>query len=137
MPSHSDRSKTQALIDEAPIGIFEIDDDGQYIDVNQAACDLVGYSEAELLDMSITDLHPNSDTLDDVSLFSEVQEHGQARTETALQQKTGQNIGVILDAVHIDDRIVGYVEEITEVDHSEPQVEEESAASVPHTVESD
>lgn len=127
MSSPSDRSQSHALINEAPIGIFEIDDDGQYIGVNQAACDLVGYSEAELLDMSITDLHPNSEALEDVSLFTEVQKRGQARTETALQQKTGQNIGVILDAVRIDDRIVGYVEEITERRAYERELEQREA----------
>jgi PAS domain S-box-containing protein len=127
MASPPDRSASRTLINEAPIGIFEIDDDGQYIGVNPAACDLVGYSEAELLDMSITDLHPDSETLEDVRLVSEVKEHGQARTETALRQKTGQNVGVILDAVYIDDRIVGYVDEITERRGDERELEQREA----------
>jgi len=114
MPSSSDRSTDRTLINEAPIGVFELDKDGHCIDVNPAACELVGYSREELRDMSITDLAPGENDGERMSEVSEVQQSGHVRTETVLLHKEGHEVDVHLDAAHIEDRIVAYVHDITE-----------------------
>ena len=45
---------------EAPIGMAMIDPEGRWLLVNQALCDLIGYSEAELLERTLHDVtHPD------------------------------------------------------------------------------
>ena len=66
-----------ALLGEAAdcledVGVFVWDEDRNYVAVNQAACDLVGRSRAELLRAKVGDLSPSS--VDEV--FDEVQRRG-------------------------------------------------------------
>ncbi len=46
------------LVEGAPEGVFVADPEGRYIDVNAAACRLLGYTREELVGMRITDLVP-------------------------------------------------------------------------------
>ncbi|MCP4716605.1 MAG: PAS domain S-box protein, partial [Deltaproteobacteria bacterium] len=48
--------KHRTYIENAPDGIFIADSSGGYVDANQAACRMTGYSRAELLNMSIPEL---------------------------------------------------------------------------------
>ena len=51
--------------EHAPIGIALVLPDGKWLKVNQAMCDLVGYSEAELLERTFQDItHPDDLDLD-------------------------------------------------------------------------
>ena len=44
------------LFEQAPDGLFIVDAEGDYIDVNQAGCDILGYSREELLRLNVTDV---------------------------------------------------------------------------------
>lgn len=57
----------QSTFDSAAVGMAVADCDGRYIKVNQAMCEFVGYSEAELLDMSYHDITHQDDLADNVS----------------------------------------------------------------------
>ncbi|MCX6549141.1 MAG: PAS domain S-box protein, partial [Acidobacteria bacterium] len=51
----------RGYVENAPDGVFITDDSGAYLDVNQAACKITGYSRDELLTKHIPDLlHPDS-----------------------------------------------------------------------------
>jgi len=53
--------KFKFYIDNAPSGFFAIDKKGNYLEVNQAFCEITGYSESELLGMGLPDIiHPSS-----------------------------------------------------------------------------
>lgn len=58
--SHSSQwSHFKAVFDHAPLGMDLTDDRGRFLQVNKALCQMMGYSEAELLDMRWQDLtHP-------------------------------------------------------------------------------
>ncbi len=45
-----------ALVEQASDALFVHDYDGRLIEVNQQACDILGYSKQELLNMSVTDI---------------------------------------------------------------------------------
>jgi diguanylate cyclase (GGDEF)-like protein/PAS domain S-box-containing protein len=62
----------RSAFDNAPIGMALVGLEGQWLDVNQALCELVGYSEHELLRLTFQDLtHP--DDLDaDLALVDDV-----------------------------------------------------------------
>ncbi|PKL18742.1 MAG: histidine kinase, partial [Spirochaetae bacterium HGW-Spirochaetae-5] len=51
-------SKFRSYIDNAPDGVFITDNEGHYLEVNPAASSITGYSQEELLSMSIPDLQP-------------------------------------------------------------------------------
>ena len=48
----------QFFIDQATIGIFRIDEDGNIINVNSHACESLGYSREELYGMTVLDIDP-------------------------------------------------------------------------------
>lgn len=54
-------ARYRALIEQAPDGIFLADLSGRYIDVNSAACRMLGYTRDELLSKTIMDLIPQED----------------------------------------------------------------------------
>src|SRR5687767_4169287 len=43
-------------IDPGPIAILVADEEGRYVAVNQFACDMLGYSRAELLGLNVADI---------------------------------------------------------------------------------
>jgi PAS domain S-box-containing protein len=45
-------------IDPGPIAILVADEDGRYVAVNQFACDMLGYSRADLLGLRWSDVAP-------------------------------------------------------------------------------
>ena len=126
MASEPDISSYQAYFDKAPIGIFEVNADGQYVAVNEAACELVGYSEGELLNMTITDLLAEDDGDARPTSFFEVQERGQTRAEETLYHQDGHEVTVILEAAALeDDRYVAYVQDISMEKEYERRLEQQ------------
>jgi PAS domain S-box-containing protein len=52
-------ARLRAIFDSAPVGIAIADGEGRYLMVNRAQCEMLGYSEAELLQRSFSDItHP-------------------------------------------------------------------------------
>ncbi len=54
----SKEARYRSAFEYAPVGMALVNPDGCYIAVNRALCQLLGYSESELLDMSWLDLTP-------------------------------------------------------------------------------
>ena len=48
-------------IEHGPVAVVVFDEDGRYVAVNQFACDLLGYTGAELLQMRLGDLAVDRD----------------------------------------------------------------------------
>ena len=57
---------------EAPIGMALIDPEGRWLLVNQALCDLIGYSETELLERTLHDVTHPEDLPGQVALIREL-----------------------------------------------------------------
>ena len=52
--------RLRALFEKATVGLAQLTPDGHWIRVNQRFCDIVGYTQAELLQLSVRDItHPN------------------------------------------------------------------------------
>lgn len=66
------RQRLQALFDLSIDAIILVDDEGHYIDVNQAAAKLFGYSREELLRMKVGDLTPGENREDLKAIWREV-----------------------------------------------------------------
>ena len=56
----TDERIRKALYSEAPVAIAKVAKDGRFMEVNQAFCDIVGYSRAELVKKRFQDItHPD------------------------------------------------------------------------------
>ncbi|OBZ34474.1 PAS domain S-box-containing protein [Methanohalophilus euhalobius] len=82
-------SKFRSYINNAPDGIFVADKNGDYIEVNKAACETTGYSQEELLSMNLMDLIPPEDHGRVIETFGTFGKKGFADTEFHFVRKDG------------------------------------------------
>jgi PAS domain S-box-containing protein len=106
--------KYRSYIDNAPDGIFVADAQGRYVEANPAACQITGYSEEELLTMSVSDLVP-PDTREKASEhFAQVKRTGKASGEFSFIKRDGSRGYWAVEAVQLSEtRFLGFVKDIT------------------------
>lgn len=59
----------RAIFDQAAVGIARVATDGQWLDVNQKLCEIVGYPEDQLLTKKFQDITYPEDLAEDLGLF--------------------------------------------------------------------
>ncbi len=106
----------KAITEQSTDGITVADVDGNYVYVNPAFCDMMGYTESELLTMSVFDVKAPEQ---DHSSFEKTKtSHEGAPFEVVLQRKDGSTFiaEVLGKNVHIDGQhqVLGTVRDITE-----------------------
>jgi PAS domain S-box-containing protein len=105
----------RAYLEGSPVAIFVANQEGNYEYVNGAACKLIGYDRAELLQMNVRQLVPKEDLQKRGGHFERLKETGHSVDELRLQKKDGQIIWVRLSAGKMPDgKLVGFCEDITE-----------------------
>ena len=112
-------SKSEAryrkYIENAPEGIFVVDAEGKYVDVNESSCRMLGYSRDELLSLAIPDLAPPNAPPEAFASFAQLKETGAVQTEVVLRKKDGADIHVSLKAVALpEDRFMAFCSDITD-----------------------
>ncbi len=113
-------------IHNAPYGIFVADKLGNYLDVNQAACEITGYTEAELVGMNLLDLIPNEDKGKAQQNFSNLKKSSSANITIDFYTKSGDRRTWKVKAVKLDDnRYIGFTEDITEQKKLEEKIKYE------------
>ena len=107
--------KFRIYVSDSPVAFFVVNKDGKYVEVNKAACSLLGYSKDELLELSIANLLFEEDLTFGLKQFGLLQEKGKARFEVALKKKDGYPVYVILNATKLPDgKMMSFCENITE-----------------------
>lgn len=115
--------KYRGYIDTSPEGVFVTDAEGHYIEVNRSACDLIGYTEDELLAMNIAQLVLPEDFDRAHKIFQNLQETGQIYTETRLLKKDGSVCTVNLNAIVLPNGTpLGFVSDISERKQAEERI---------------
>ncbi len=109
------KDKFRTYIQSSPISVFQADDNGNYTFVNPAACTLLGYSEEELLHMSIQDIQPKEFLEKGFESFKEVKQNGISKNfEMPFLRKDGSHVDIVLDATKIaDNEYIAYVKDIS------------------------
>jgi PAS domain S-box-containing protein len=74
--------------------IFLCDAQAQFVGVNQAACELTGYSQDELLRMSVPELHEEADLLAFRRYFTPIMSGVDVTSESLLRRKDGTKVPV-------------------------------------------
>lgn len=107
--------KYKNYIESAPDGVFVTDETGKYLEVNDAASRITGYSKEELLSMSMSDLLIDKTVDDIVAFFKQLIERGSFKTESSLKHKNGLKRWLEISAVQLDKtRFLGFVKDVTE-----------------------
>ena len=83
--------KFRSYIERAPDGVFMVDDTGRYLDVNNAAIRITGFSREEFLTMSIRDLVADESSEDGMAHFKKLMETGAAVSDLWHKHKDGSN----------------------------------------------
>jgi PAS domain S-box-containing protein len=114
---------TRDVIELAPDAFFQANLDARYIDVNRAACRLLGYDRDELLGMTIFDLIPAEDAARlEADRHEMLQPGARIQSEWRLKRKDGTDVPVEVSAnILADGRWHAFVRDISERKRVEDQ----------------
>jgi len=107
--------KYRTLFENSPYGVFLVDNNAKYIEVNDAACEMTGYSKEELLCLSIPEISaPDDETRSqDIKPFLDIQSTGKGEGIIHLKHKDGSIFKANLKGAKIDDNsVVGICEKL-------------------------
>nr|WP_242518225.1 EAL domain-containing protein [Thiorhodovibrio winogradskyi] len=113
----------RTYIEHAPEGIFVLNENGRFVDVNPSACAMVGYSRDELLEMAGADLVPPELVGRHAGAFAKALTDRHHELEIGLRRKDGADIISSLRAIILPDGLVmGFCVDITERKRAEEQI---------------
>ncbi|MFV5695219.1 PAS domain S-box protein [Flavobacterium sp. LB3P122] len=116
-------AKFKNYIDNAPDGIFVLDEKGRYLDVNPAATLLTGYSKEELLTMKFGDLSSVESVEEYFKEFQNLLNNGIAKKEIKTIHKKGEIRWWSVEAVKLsENRFLGFAKDITESKKSKNKI---------------
>jgi PAS domain S-box-containing protein len=78
-------------VDNGPLAIFVADENGRYVAVNTLACELLGYTRAELLELTAHDLAPEEPV---AASFAQLAREGSLSGTTVLRHKDGSDVKI-------------------------------------------
>jgi PAS domain S-box-containing protein len=109
--------KLRSYIEQTLDGVMVVDGQGQYLEVNPAAAEMLGYSEQELRELGIPGvLWPDdAERQAGVAHFQRVAAEGRSVGEVSLRRKDGSRLIADVHAVALGgDRFLGIVRDVTE-----------------------
>jgi PAS domain S-box-containing protein/putative nucleotidyltransferase with HDIG domain len=106
-------------------GFWLTDMQGHFLDVNDASCNLIGYSRDELLNMSIPDVEAIEKSEETAKHIRKIEEVGHDRFETQHRRKDGGIVDVEISVNYLPvggGRMVVFVRDITESKRMEEEL---------------
>ena len=108
------QEKTQMFLESIPEALFVVTPEGRYIEVNNSACELLGYRREEMLELSIIDLIPPHLHDESIATFSKLKQEGTIYEEIVIQRKDGPQLYGEIYATALDDgNYLGTVRDIS------------------------
>jgi diguanylate cyclase (GGDEF)-like protein/PAS domain S-box-containing protein len=105
----------EEILPTMPDGFFMADLGGRIVRVNEKLCIMLGYSETDLLGMSIEDIEQKETILDVQRHMKKIQENGYDRFDTVLRRKDGSAIDIEIYATYVhDSHFIVFLRDITE-----------------------
>ncbi len=115
-------ARYRGYVDNAPDGIFILSDAGRYIDVNQIACRMLGYSREQLLSKTPRDILPASEWRTFLRSLDELQRTGYTQAEVTFVRADGSTFPGAVTARRLSvDRHIGFVRDITRLRQAQQQ----------------
>jgi PAS domain S-box-containing protein len=117
--------KFRSYVENAPVGVYVVDGDTRYVEVNEAATEMTGYSRTELLNMEVSDLHPER-SMDKVrNAFQKLLDEGEVKVELPYLARDDTEGQMVLKAVEIsENRYLGFSLDVTERKEAEEKLEQ-------------
>ena len=118
------KEKNQFYLENAPLAFFVCKPDGKADFVNKAACDLLDYSQEELLRTSFADVLLKEDLPKALKLFSAFKDKdkGVSIREFRLKRKNGQTVNVFLSCARLPGgKLITFCQDITELKKAEEE----------------
>lgn len=108
-------AKFRSYVDYAPDGIFIANEKGEYVEVNKSACRITGYTEDELLNLTISDLVQEEYLEKAMDHFQSLGKMGFSSSDIGFVTKNGEKRFWTVDAVKLSEtRFLGFVKDITD-----------------------
>ncbi|NTV69145.1 MAG: PAS domain S-box protein [Azonexaceae bacterium] len=118
-------SRFRNYVEAAPEGIFVANAEGRYLDVNPAACRMVGYSREELLSMTIGDIAPPGAQPQHEEQYETIKQARLYDTDITLQRKDGSLFDATLRTITLpENRVMGFCTDVTERRHTQLALQE-------------
>jgi PAS domain S-box-containing protein len=118
--------KYRTYVNQAPFGVFVTDENGNYLQVNEAASKITGYTSAELLKMKIPDLLPEQIYEAAAEYFESVKNHGYDFGEFQFLIKNQEIRWFSVTGVKLsENRILSFVEDITDRKQADMKLQEQ------------
>lgn len=104
-----------SYIDNAPDAVFVTDENGLYVEANQAASEITGYSNEELMRMSILDIIAEDSQAEALTHFKTMQQTNSMKAELQYVHKDGSKRWWTANAVKLsENRYLGFSNDITD-----------------------
>jgi PAS domain S-box-containing protein len=116
--------KFKTYIASSPTSIFIANKHGKYTYANPSASKLLGYSQEELMQMSISEILPPNQMEDGLKNFRELQDKGETHNfEIQLKRKNGELLDIIMDNKKLsENEHIAFVKDITDRKLAETQL---------------
>lgn len=113
----------RSYVESAPDGVFVMNSAGFYVDVNVAACELLGYSREEILTMHASQAAIQVNPERFKTALAALKTSGNYSRELTFLRKDGSSFIGQVSAVKIDDnQFLGFVKDVTEQKQAERNV---------------
>ncbi len=121
---HESVAKFRSYMEKAPLGVFITDMEGNYVEVNHAACQMSGYSEEELLKLNITDFLALEFLDKGLEIFKRLKEKSFIEDVVMARKKNGEKFWINLVATIIDqNKVTAFCQDITKKMLAEQKME--------------
>ena len=115
--------KFRSYVENSPIGIFVADKNGYYLDVNQAASNMTGYTRKELIGMNLIDIIQDKYKKKVRRKFETLLKTGKESVETAFKHKNGNIRFWTVNAVELpNNNYMAFVKDITKRKKAEEKI---------------
>ncbi|PKM85865.1 MAG: hypothetical protein CVU87_14185, partial [Firmicutes bacterium HGW-Firmicutes-12] len=117
------KRKYSSYIENAPDGVFITDENGEYLEVNKAACLITGYSKEELLLIGIRDITAEESLEASMNNIRTLKEEGSSKGKLQYKHKNGSTRWWTMDAVKLNEnRFLCFARDITEKQKTEEEL---------------
>jgi len=121
------KERYRQIFEQAADGIFICDGQGNYVDVNQSGCALLGYTRQELLTLNVRDLVITDDPSELQRTIDQLHSGRTMVLRQHLRRKNGATVEVEVSAHNLEDgRLQGLVRDLSERIQAEKALAEQA-----------